>query len=144
MSRWNPASIAKDGLARLGRRRFALLACCFAMGLMLGTMLQSVPAAPDPVALKVQGPDTLGNVLPVFTTPPGAGGTTVTMLAQSSANAAASNNVSLGSAANQTTYCTGFQITGGGATAGSEIAVTLSNVVIQTQKYVITWPTGGP
>jgi hypothetical protein len=122
--------------------RFFLVVSACLVGFFVGYRMLPVPAAADPVALKVQGADTIGNPIQVLVTPPGAGGTAVTMLAQSSANAASTNNISLAAAANQTTYCTGFQITGAGATAGSVILVTLTGVVIQTQNYQLTIPTG--
>jgi hypothetical protein len=119
-----------------------LLAVCFIVGYLAGHILTQAIAAPDPNALKVQGPDTLGTPIPVFTSLAGAGGVTQTFLSQSSANAAATNNVSLGAAVGQTTYVTGFQITGGGATGASNIAVTLANVVTGTNNYVIVVPAG--
>lgn len=119
---------------------FALLALIAACLLVFRTSPST--SAPDPGALKVQGADTLGNIVNTWILPPGAGGTTITMLAQSSANAAATNNVSLAAAANQTTYVTGFQISGGGATAGSVVNCTLTGVVVQTQNYQFGVATG--
>jgi hypothetical protein len=46
-------------------------------------------------------------------------------LGASSANAAAANNVTITPPADKTAYVTGFEITGGGATAASVIAATL-------------------
>lgn len=63
-------------------------------------------------------------------------------LSASSANAAAANNVTLGAAAFYTTYVTGFEITGDGATAGSIITVTLTGILGGTATYYITVPTG--
>lgn len=111
-------------------------------GLLIGLAVIPVRSAPDPNALKVQGPDTIGNLLPVQIAGGSSTGSTQTMLAQSSANAAGTNNVSLGGAAGLTTYVTGFQITGGGATAASVITITLTGVVTQTQNYQLVIPAG--
>ena len=59
----------------------------------------------------------------------------------SSANAAAANNQTLPAVAGKTTYITGFAITGGGATAGSIIAVTVTGLA-NTLTFYITIPAG--
>lgn len=66
----------------------------------------------------------------------------ITYLSASAANAAAANNVTLPGAAGATTYVTGFEVTGDGATAGSIIAVTLTGIVGGTATYYITVPAG--
>lgn len=58
-----------------------------------------------------------------------------------SANAAAANNQTLAGAAAKTTYITGFAITGGGATAGSIIAVTITGPT-NTLTFYIVIPAG--
>lgn len=67
----------------------------------------------------------------------------ITYLTASAANAAAANNVTLAAGgAGVTTYVTGFEITGDGATAGSIIAVTLTGMIGGTKTYFITVPAG--
>jgi hypothetical protein len=99
-------------------------------------------AAPDPNAVKVQGPDTIGNLLPTQVQPPGALGSTQTYVSSSSAVAAGGNSNTLAGAAGKTTYCTGFSVTGGGATAASNIAVTISQTSSNNLNYVIVVPAG--
>jgi hypothetical protein len=66
-----------------------------------------------------------------------------TFLGVSSANAAAANNVVLpAGGAGITTWVTGFDITGAGATAGSTIAVTVTGVVGGPLNYRIIIPAG--
>lgn len=60
----------------------------------------------------------------------------------SSANPAAANNVTLPGAAGATTYITGFEITGDGATAGSIIAITVTGILGGTKTYYLTIPIG--
>jgi hypothetical protein len=60
----------------------------------------------------------------------------------SSATAAAANNVTLPGVAGATTFITGFEITGDGATAGSIIAVTVTGILGGTKTYFVTIPTG--
>jgi len=100
------------------------------------------PAAPDPVALKVQGPDTIGNLLPVQVFPAGAGTSSATQVTASSTGAAAALTETLPGVAGKTTYLTGFQITGGGATAASNITVTVTGLISGTNSYNITVPAG--
>lgn len=60
----------------------------------------------------------------------------------SSAVAAAANNVTLAGVAGQTTFITGFEITGDGATAGSIITITITGVLGGTKTYFLTIPAG--
>lgn len=60
----------------------------------------------------------------------------------SSANPAAANNVTLPGLAGATTYITGFEITGDGATAGSIIAITVTGILGGTKTYYLTVPLG--
>jgi hypothetical protein len=66
----------------------------------------------------------------------------IVYLSSSSANAAAANNNTLPGAAGATTYVTGFEITGDGATAGAIITVTLTGILGGTATYYITIPAG--
>jgi hypothetical protein len=59
----------------------------------------------------------------------------------SSANAAAANNQTLAAAAGKRTYITGFSITGGGATAASVIAITITGLT-NTLNYRVAVPAG--
>jgi hypothetical protein len=56
--------------------------------------------------------------------------------------AAQINNASIGGAAGSTTFITGFEITGAGATAASTIAVSVFNVLGGTKTYFLTIPAG--
>lgn len=61
----------------------------------------------------------------------------------SSAVGAGANNVALAAGgAGVTTYVTGFEITGAGATAGSVVNVTLTNVIGGTKTYAVVIPAG--
>lgn len=65
--------------------------------------------------------------------PPGA-----TPLHASSGNVAnASAVATLAGAAGQTTYCTGFEITSGGATAAALVVATLAGVLGGTQSFIV-------
>jgi hypothetical protein len=110
----------------------------------LATMVlaAAVLAAPDPAAVKIQGPDTIGTPLPVAVFPPGATGLTQTYVSQSSAVAAGGNSNTLPATAGKITYCTGFTVTGGGATGASNIAVTLTQTASNNLNYVIVVPAG--
>lgn len=63
-------------------------------------------------------------------------------LAVSASVAAAANNQTLPAAADEYTFLAGFQITGGGATAASVIAVTVTGVQGGTLNYAIPVPAG--
>jgi hypothetical protein len=64
-----------------------------------------------------------------------------TPLTASSGNVAASAaNATLTSVAGKTAYITGFTVTGTGATAGSNILVTVTGVVGGTMTYVLAIP----
>ena len=99
-------------------------------------------AAPDPVALKVQGPDTQGNPLFVQVGGQSSTGSTQTPITASSTGAAAALTETLGGVASKTTYITGFEVTGGGATAASVITVTVTGTVSGTLNYNIVVPAG--
>jgi hypothetical protein len=100
------------------------------------------PAAADPQALQVQGPATLGQGLGIFYWDAGASSSAPTSRNASSATAASANNVSLSATVGVTNYCSGFSITGGGATAGSNIAVQVTGVVNGPLNYALVVPTG--
>ena len=107
-----------------------------------GVLASALFLAPDPAAVKVQGPDTVGNLIPVIVQPPGATGIVQNYVSQSSAVAAGGNSNTLPAAAGKTTYMTGFSVTGGGATAASNIAVTITGTVSNQLNYVIVVPAG--
>lgn len=69
-------------------------------------------------------------------------GQTDTDVDASSANPAAANNVTLPNVAGQTTFITGFEITGAGATAASTIAVTVTGILGGTKSYRLVIPAG--
>ena len=80
--------------------------------------------------------------MPTLAVPAGSQGLTRTALSASSANAAAANNNALPGAAGLTNFCTGFEVTGAGATATSNIAVTLTGTLGGTFNYVLVIPAG--
>jgi hypothetical protein len=65
-----------------------------------------------------------------------------TQVAAGQTGAAGAIGATLGTAAGKTTYITGFQVTGGGATVGSIITVTVTNVVSGPMSYKLAIPTG--
>jgi hypothetical protein len=60
----------------------------------------------------------------------------------SNTGAAAQTNASLPGVAGQTTFITGFEVTGGGATAASVIAVTVTGILGGTKTYELGVPAG--
>ena len=121
----------------------------FAVGALTAALLTVVcqwsplsRAAPDAQALKVQGPDSIGTLLPVDLTPPGAASIAPTLINQSSANAAAANNLSFGAVVGVTNYCTGFAVTGGGATAASVINIQVTGSTTTNLQYQLAIPAG--
>lgn len=69
----------------------------------------------------------------------GSGQTPVTA---SSQGAAAALAPALAAVAGKTNYISGFEVTGGGATAGAVVAVTVTGVLGGTLNYVFAAPTG--
>lgn len=63
-------------------------------------------------------------------------------LTASATGAAGAIAATLAAAANNLTYITGFQVTGGGATAGSIIVVTVTGVKGGTMSYEFAVPAG--
>lgn len=63
-------------------------------------------------------------------------------LSASATGAASALAPALAAAAGQTNYLTGFEITGGGATAASVIAVTVTGILGGTMNYNIPVPAG--
>lgn len=103
-------------------------------------ILSLLLGAPDPAAVKVQGPDTVGTPLLVQSTPPGA-----TVLSQSPVNTSASVanatlTLTMPAVAGQTNYVTGFELTVGGATAATSVVATMTNIVGGTQSWVVAVP----
>ncbi len=68
---------------------------------------------------------------------------TATPLNSSSGNVAAASAVgTLAAAAGRLNFCTGFEITGAGATAASVVVATLAGILGGTQSYIVTVPAG--
>lgn len=66
-----------------------------------------------------------------------------TAVTSSSGNVAAASAVAtLPGVAGKTTYITGFEITGGGATAASLVVATLAGIISGTASYVVAVPVG--
>lgn len=79
-----------------------------------------------------------GGVLPT-----GPDGTVATAVAASSGNkAATAGTATLAAAAGKTTYITGFDITGAGATAASVISITITGMLGGTLTYTLAIPAG--
>lgn len=112
----------------------AVVVCCLLAHLLVG--------APDPQAFKAQGPDTLGNPLPTIATPASVQGLTRTQLVAQSTTAASANNVTLTGSAGLTTYMTGFEVTGAGATSASVIAISTTGVAGAQLQYSLVIPAG--
>lgn len=109
---------------------------------LLAASLSMHAYTPDNIALKVQGPDTQGNPLFTAQQPPSFNLTINQGLAASANNAAASNNVTLAASAGLTTYCSGFQVTGAGATAGSVLDIQLQGTISTPMHYQLVIPAG--
>lgn len=60
----------------------------------------------------------------------------------SSTGGAQANNAALPAAAGRTTYITGFEITGAGATAGQTITITVTGILGGTKTYKLVIPAG--
>lgn len=69
-------------------------------------------------------------------------GSNQTPITASATGAASAANATLAGAAGKTTYITGFQVTGGGATGASVIAVTVTGTISGTLNYRIVVPAG--
>lgn len=87
---------------------------------------------------QVQIVDSGGNAVAIGSTPPGA-----TMITATSGNVAAASAVAtLAAAPGKTTYVTGINITGAGATAASIVTAVLSGLVTGSQSFTIAVPAG--
>jgi hypothetical protein len=96
----------------------------------------------DSEAYKMQGPDSAGNALPTFPASPGATGGPPTALFQAGNAANAAVAFSFVAVAGKTNFVTGLVISCGGATAGSIIDVTLTNISGSTFHIAYPVPTG--
>lgn len=71
-----------------------------------------------------------------------------TSITASSTGGAQANNCTLAGVSGKTTYITGFEVTGAGATSASNIAITVTGTISGTMNYTYTVPsgatTGGP
>jgi len=109
----------------------------------LGGVFTGLFYAPDPQALKVQGPDNSGNPLPVFTATPGTTGATVTWKGNNTTNAGnASLSATMSAEVGRTNFCSQITFSTSGATAGSVIDVSLTNVIGGTMHFAYNVPTG--
>ena len=99
--------------------------------------------AADPIALKVQGPDTIaGNPLQVQQIGPSGPLSTQTPVSASNVGAASAITATLTASAGKTTYLTGFTITGSGASAGSIVVATVTGVIGAPLSYDLIIPAG--
>ena len=108
--------------------------------LVAGAVLKLLVAA-DPVASKVQGPDTLGNPLSTAVLPPQAVGSLQTQLAATANTAATAQTISLAHVSAQTTYVSGIYVNIGGATAATVVTVTLSQIQSGPLQFDVAVPT---
>lgn len=121
------------------RWRYAIL---LAAAVFLVSTKISHSVTPDAQALKVQGADTGGNTL-ITAVGGGAGLANGPSYRNNTAsNAAAANNVSIPATAGAFSYLSGFTVTGGGATAGSFIQITISGVNNGPLTYQYAVPAG--
>jgi hypothetical protein len=74
--------------------------------------------------------------------PPGAAGNPATQVNASGTGAASAVNITLPAAVGKITYCTGIVVTGAGATAASNITVTITNVLNGPMSFKIVIPAG--
>lgn len=81
-------------------------------------------------------------VNPVQINPPGNAYTLQTAFCQTSATAASANTITVAGLAGKTIYVTGFEITGSGATATSDITITLASGGTTQATYVLDVPAG--
>jgi hypothetical protein len=98
--------------------------------------------APDPGALKVQGPDTLGTPIPVFLSQPGGTLLAPIPVTSSASNGNTSNAATLAALATRTTYLTGFECTASGSTVGLDVNVTVTGTISGTLNYTFNFPAG--
>jgi hypothetical protein len=99
-------------------------------------------AAPDPVAIKTQGPDTVGNAVFTSVLPPATSGTTPVAITASSQGSNAILNSNLTAQAGVTNYVSGIAVTGAGATAPSNVTIQLTGVAVGTIKFTVSVATG--
>lgn len=97
--------------------------------LILLSLSRSTWAAPDPNAVKVQGPDTIGNALPINVLTNTGGQTPVTLATwvggSSTSTTGAALTVTLPAAAGKITYITGYRLssTNGSTTANGTLTI---------------------
>jgi hypothetical protein len=73
---------------------------------------------------------------------PGGPNTNQTAVTASSTGGAQANNCTLPGAAGKTTYITGFEVTGAGATGAGVITVTVTGTISGTLNYSLAIPAG--
>jgi hypothetical protein len=118
-------------------RRYAL-----GLVLVLLCLLPWTHAAPDPIALKIQGPDTIGNVLPTTVAGVPANSTILTPIIANATVANASISTGIPPNATKFSYLTGFQVTGMGATAATNVEFAVNNGSGTILHYEIAVPAG--
>ena len=104
--------------------------CAVLIGLSIGNLIAPVHvlAVPDPNALKTQGPDTIGNPQQITVIGQLNPNSLQTPVNPSGTGAASTITLTMNAVANVRNYCSGFEITGAGATAASVIVVTLATL----------------
>lgn len=90
----------------------------------------------DPGALKVQGPDTAGNPLPVAAIAQSAANSLQTPVTATASGANANTTATIPAVAGKFTYLTGFQVTSNGATSSASVVVSVTGCVSGTFNYV--------
>ena len=113
-------------------RRFCGL---LAIAALVGALFAIPPMAAQQVTPTTQ-------VLPVQINPAGQPLTLQTAWTQTATGAASAATVTQPASAGKTNYCTGFEVTGGGATGASVITVTLASGGTTIANYNVTVPAG--
>jgi len=105
-------------------------------------LLAMVGFAPDPAAVKVQGPDTIGNVVYCNILATGPAGFPQVAFTSSASAGNASNVATLPGAVAKTTFITGFTATAAGSTAALDVTITVTGTISGTLNYTFTFPVG--
>ena len=113
------------------RKIFGLLA----IAALVGALFAIPPMAAQQVTPTTQ-------VLPVQINPAGQPLTLQTAWTVTSTGGAQANTCTQAASAGKTNYCTGFEVTGSGATAASAITVTLASGGTTVANYTVTVPAG--
>lgn len=113
--------------------------------ILMGWSLRETSGTAPVLGEFIDGNDTTGSPVGEFSIPAplaGASGFQETDVDASSSGGAQANNVTLPGAAGATTFITGFEITGDGATGASIITITVTGILGGTKTYFLNVPAG--